>query len=256
MWQSLTSEARFGRLTVLLFTLVWACGGGPAETQPGHGQGTEITVSRESAVDAEARAATDGDIVQPSPVLGWEDPEPPEAQALAESVVDQPFNADKTTQLRMHITTLVDRTTGIEGFATALDPGQTNLQDRLDALGAEETDTEVVIRLSGSILFDFDSADIRADAARSLAEVLEVVNAYPGRPVRVEGHTDSIASEAYNQTLSERRASSVAGWLAEHGVDSKRLRTVGWGEGRPAATNETPDGRQQNRRVEVIIEKG
>lgn len=81
------------------------------------------------------------------------------------------------------------------------------------------------------------------------------MSAYRERPVRVEGHTDSIASEAYNQTLSERRAEAVADWLAAHGVDRQRLRTVGWGESRPVATNDTPSGRQQNRRVEVIIEK-
>jgi outer membrane protein OmpA-like peptidoglycan-associated protein len=188
--------------------------------------------------------------------IDWEDPEPPEAQALAESVVNEPFNADKTTRLRMHITTLVDRTTGIEGFATAIRPDQTTLQDRLDALNAEETAAEVTIRLPGSILFDFDSAAVRPDAERTLGEVLEVIQAYAGQPVRVEGHTDSIASEAYNQKLSERRAASVVDWLATHGVEPTRLETVGWGESRPVGDNGTSEGRQQNRRVEVIIEKG
>lgn len=188
--------------------------------------------------------------------IDWQDPEPPEAQALAEAVVDEPFNEDKVTQLRMHITTLVDRTTGIEGFGLALEPNRLNLQDRLDALGAEETDTEIRIQLSGSILFDFDSEAIRPDAERSLNEVLEVVKAFPSRPLRVEGHTDSIASEGYNQSLSERRAASVAGWLEANGVDSKRLKTVGWGESRPVADNASSEGRQQNRRVEIIIEKG
>lgn len=188
--------------------------------------------------------------------IDWQDPEPPEAQALAESVLNEDFNADKITYLQMHITTLVDRTTGIEGFGIAIDPNQVSLQDRLAALGAEETDTEVRIRLSGAILFDFNSADIRPDAERSLHEVLEVVEAFPSRPLRVEGHTDSIASESYNQKLSVSRAASVANWLTANGVESGRLKTVGWGEGRPVADNQTADGRQQNRRVEVIIEKG
>ena len=186
---------------------------------------------------------------------GWQDPEPPEAQALAESVVGRPCNADKTTRLQMRITTLVDRTTGIAGFASALQPAEVPLKDRLDALGAKVTDTEVTIRLSGAILFDFDSDAIRPDARRSLLEIVEVIEAYGGRPVRVEGHTDSVASESYNQGLSERRAKSVAHWLAENGVDGGRLTTRGWGETRPVAENDTPEGRQQNRRVELIIEK-
>lgn len=188
--------------------------------------------------------------------VGWQDPEPPGAQALAEAVVGQSFNDDKTTRLRMRITTLVDHRTGIDGFASALQPDIVPLDDRLDALGAEVTDTEITIRLSGSILFDFDSDAVRPDAERTLLEILEVVNAYAGRPVRVEGHTDSIASEAYNQGLSERRARSVADWLADHGVDSGRLKIKGWGESQPIAGNETAEGRQQNRRVELIIEKG
>jgi outer membrane protein OmpA-like peptidoglycan-associated protein len=186
---------------------------------------------------------------------GWQDTEPPEAQSLAESVVDQPFNADKITRLRMHITMLVDRTSGIEGFASALEPGEVPLEDRLEALGAEETETEITIRLPGSILFDFDSAAIRPDARRSLLEAREVIESYAGRPVRVEGHTDSVASEVYNQKLSERRARSVADWLEAQGVSPGRLEVKGWGEKRPVAENATPEGRQQNRRVELIIEK-
>ena len=188
--------------------------------------------------------------------VGWQDPEPPGAQALAESVVGRDFNADKTTRLRMHITTLVDHRTGIRGFASAIQPDEVPLEDRLEALGAEVTETEITIRLAGSILFDFDSEAIRPDAERSLLEILNVVQAYSGRPVRVEGHTDSIASEGYNQGLSERRAQSVADWLAGQGVDPARLKIKGWGESQPIAGNETAEGRQQNRRVELIIEKG
>jgi outer membrane protein OmpA-like peptidoglycan-associated protein len=189
------------------------------------------------------------------PGIDWQDPEPPEAQALAEAVVDRPWNADKTTRLRMHITTLVDRTTGIAGFSSALRTEQVPLADRLAALGAEETPTEITIRLAGAVLFDFNSDAIRADADRSLLEILEVVKAYSGRPVRVEGHTDSIASESYNQKLSERRARSVAGWLISHSIAEGRLKVVGWGERRPVADNSTAEGRKQNRRVELIIEK-
>jgi len=73
--------------------------------------------------------------------------------------------------------------------------------------------------------------------------------------VRVEGHTDSVTSDAYNQQLSERRADAVRTWLESHGVAAGRLTTVGYGESKPVADNGTVAGRQQNRRVEIVIDK-
>jgi len=102
---------------------------------------------------------------------------------------------------------------------------------------------------------DFDSAALRPDAERTLAEVAKVVQAYAGRPVRMEGHTDSIASEAYNQGLSEQRALSVASWLSSRGIDRERLEILGRGETSPVADNATAEGRQLNRRVEIVIER-
>lgn len=186
----------------------------------------------------------------------WTDPEPPGAQEIAEQVVAAPWNQDKVTQLTMSITTLVDTKTGLQGFRSAVAPTATTLDERLTRLGAEVTGTEVTIRLPGSVLFDFDSAQIRPDAERTLAEVAEVIKGYPKRPVRVEGHTDSVASDDYNQKLSERRAASVRAWLAGKDVEGTRLATRGFGETRPVADNGTAEGRQRNRRVEVIIEKG
>jgi outer membrane protein OmpA-like peptidoglycan-associated protein len=109
---------------------------------------------------------------------------------------------------------------------------------------------------TNSVLFDFDSAQIRPDAERTLTEVAEVIKGYPKRPVRIEGHTDSVASDDYNQKLSERRAASVRAWLAGKDVEGARLTPHGFGETRPVADNGTAEGRQRNRRVEVIIEKG
>jgi len=186
----------------------------------------------------------------------WIDPEPPGAQEIAEQVVAAPWNQDKVTQLTMSITTLVDTKTGLQGFRSEVAPAATSLDQRLTRLGAEVTGTEVTIRLPGSVLFDFDSAQIRPDAERTLAEVAEVIKGYPKRPVRIEGHTDSVASDDYNQKLSERRAASVRAWLAGKDVDGARLAPHGFGETRPVADNGTAEGRQRNRRVEVIIEKG
>ncbi|HEX9732726.1 MAG TPA: OmpA family protein [Thermoanaerobaculia bacterium] len=196
------------------------------------------------------------------PAGDWQDPEPEGAQALAEQVALAEHNRDKTTRLRpsttrlrMSMTTLVDRTTGLSGRRTGLDAAATGLDERLGRLRAEETATEVTIRLPGALLFDFDSAAIRPDAERSLRDVVEVIAAYGGRPVRIEGHTDSVASDAYNRELSQRRADAIRGWLEAHGVAAGRLTTVGHGESRPVADNGTAAGRQQNRRVEVVIEK-
>ena len=186
----------------------------------------------------------------------WVDPEPPGAQEIAEQVVSAAWNQDKVTHLTMSITTLVDTRTGLQGFRSAVAPDATSLDQRLARLGAEVTGTEVTIRLPGSVLFDFDSAQIRPDAERTLAEVAEVIKAYAKRPARIEGHTDSVASDDYNQKLSERRAASVQAWLAAKGVEAARLTPRGFGEGKPVADNGTAEGRQRNRRVEVIIEKG
>ncbi|HEX4954696.1 MAG TPA: OmpA family protein [Thermoanaerobaculia bacterium] len=213
------------------------------------GGGGETTAA--PAAGRQPRATSAGE-----PAAAWVDPEPPGAQALAEAVLAAEWNADKTTRLAMHITTLVDTTTGIEGFQSTVAGADTSLAGRLSRLGAEETATEVTIRLPGAVLFDFDSAALRLDAERTLAEVAEVLAAYGTRPARIEGHTDSIASEEYNQRLSLERAESVRSWLAAHGVAAGRLATVGHGESRPVADNATAAGRQQNRRVEIVVEKG
>jgi outer membrane protein OmpA-like peptidoglycan-associated protein len=170
--------------------------------------------------------------------------------------VSAAWNQDKVTHLAMDITTLVDTRTGLEGFRSAVAPAATTLDERLGRLGAEVTGTEVTIRLPGSVLFDFDSAQVRPDAERTLAEVAEVIKGYAKRPVRIEGHTDSVASDEYNQKLSERRAASVQAWLAGKGIEAARLTPRGFGETKPVADNGTAEGRQRNRRVEVIIEKG
>jgi outer membrane protein OmpA-like peptidoglycan-associated protein len=105
------------------------------------------------------------------------------------------------------------------------------------------------------VLFDFDSANIRPDAERTLTEVAEVMKSYAQRPMRIEGHTDSVASDDYNLKLSERRAQGVQAWLTSKGGVKARITPKGWGESKPVATNDTAAGRQQNRRVEIVIEK-
>lgn len=241
----------------LLLALHCGCGIGEDEARGG-AEGTAAGESR--AGGSAAPGAERG--VRPRTVE-WQDPEPPDAQARAEAAVGAAWNRDKTAalgearsaRLAMRIGTLVDRTGRIGGGAGEIARTQGSLDQRLDRLGAEVSETEVRIRLSGSVLFDFDSNAIRPDAERTLSEVAEVLQAYPGRPVRIEGHTDSIASDSYNEALSEQRAAAVKHWLAAHGVEAGRMTTSGFGESRPAADNATAAGRQKNRRVEIVVER-
>lgn len=101
--------------------------------------------------------------------------------------------------------------------------------------------------------FDYDKSDIRPDARPVLEEAVAILRENPDVKVVIEGHTDSIASEAYNQKLSERRARAVYRYLVAAGIDPARLSVVGYGESRPIASNDTPEGRARNRRVELRI---
>jgi len=111
----------------------------------------------------------------------------------------------------------------------------------------------VVVTLPETVLFDFGQAVLRADAEPSLRAVVDLVVDNPGARTEVQGHTDSVGSAAANQSLSERRAAAVSDWLAGHGVDPGTLAKVGFGSTRPVADNATPEGRQANRRVEVVV---
>jgi len=110
---------------------------------------------------------------------------------------------------------------------------------------------KIVLR---AVHFDFDKAVIRPDAVPVLDEAVEVLKAQGGVAVIVEGHTDSVGSEAYNKKLSLRRADSVRRYLVKHGIPADRVTTEGFGESRPVASNDTADGRAQNRRVELRVE--
>ncbi len=101
--------------------------------------------------------------------------------------------------------------------------------------------------------FDFDKSNIRPDARPVLDEAVRTLKEEPNIRVRIEGHTDSIGSEAYNQRLSQRRADAVKAYLVAEGIAASRLETVGFGESQPVASNDTADGRAQNRRAELEV---
>ncbi len=138
---------------------------------------------------------------------------------------------------------------------TYLDRQQAELERNLEGSGASVTrvNDTLLVTLPGGVTFDFDSANIRPEFRRPLAEIASTLNAYPESYVDVVGHTDSDGSEAYNQSLSERRARAVSGSLISNGVNSARIAAYGVGESQPVASNATAAGRQANRRVEIII---
>lgn len=104
------------------------------------------------------------------------------------------------------------------------------------------------------ILFDFDKATLRRDVEFNLVKIATILNQFPEMKVLIEGHTDSVGTEEYNLGLSRRRAESVYEFLVSQGVDAGRLSWEGYGESRPVADNDTEEGRQRNRRVDLVIQ--
>ncbi|RSK37223.1 OmpA family protein [Hymenobacter metallilatus] len=127
-------------------------------------------------------------------------------------------------------------------------------------LGGKMTDMGLVINFDTDVLFDFDKADIKPGATPTLEKLADVVKQYTKSRVVINGYTDSKGDDAYNRTLSQRRAQAIADWLTRHQAGAAgQLQVQGLGEANPVAPNtkpdgtDNPDGRQQNRRVEVII---
>ena len=116
---------------------------------------------------------------------------------------------------------------------------------------------EEVITLSdaGDVLFEFDKSNLTAEAQSQLTGLLDRLKAADIVSVKVDGHTDSVGTDRYNQGLSERRAASVVTFLTEHGVSQAKLSSEGFGESRPVADNGTSEGRAQNRRVELHLNR-
>lgn len=131
-----------------------------------------------------------------------------------------------------------------------------------DLYRVTESAKETVIELPADVLFDFDKADIRPDAAVALREAARILREQAKGKVRIEGHTDSKGSKQYNQKLSVERAESVKQWLAEkEGLADMKFEIKGFGASKPVAPNaledgsDNPEGRQLNRRVALVFKK-
>lgn len=146
-----------------------------------------------------------------------------------------------------------DQAATAQAQAAAADAQADAARQQLSDLQAKQTERGMVLTLGSNLLFDTSSDVLKPGADDSLTRVGEFLKQHPGIGVRIEGHTDSLGSDSFNEELSERRAQAVAHALESRGVDSARLQAVGRGKELPIATNDTAAGRQQNRRVEIIF---
>ena len=135
-----------------------------------------------------------------------------------------------------------------------LDKQEADLRASLgNDVGINNTGDRLIVTMPNNILFASDSATLRPDLQRDLGTVAQSLLAYPNTSVQVLGHTDNDGDAAYNLGLSQRRAQAVASVLIAQGVPASRIITAGRGEDQPIASNLTPEGKAQNRRVEIVI---
>ncbi|MGG6269938.1 OmpA family protein [Leptolyngbya sp. AN03gr2] len=178
----------------------------------------------------------------------------------------EPAPTTTTIQTSTPAVTQLEPPTTIE--PTRLESGSTaptttttiSVQQAITDLQAQRTSEGLRVNLPEDILFDFDKADIRPNAKPTLQKLSVLLKTYQNSPTEIRGHTDSKGSDDYNQTLSERRAKAVEAYLVQNfQVNGDRLTPKGFGKTQPIASNTKPDGsddpegRQKNRRVEVII---
>jgi outer membrane protein OmpA-like peptidoglycan-associated protein len=126
----------------------------------------------------------------------------------------------------------------------------------LEELAAVKRDQRgLVLTLSGSVLFKSNSATLLPEAQNRLQQVAQALNESKGAPLVIEGHTDNQGSDTFNQSLSEKRAQAVKDYLVRAGYDASLIQVSGMGEAQPVADNASPEGRANNRRVEIIVKQ-
>lgn len=145
-----------------------------------------------------------------------------------------------------------DAATTARAATTAARQDSADLQREIDALRARPTDQGLVLTL-GDALFTTGRADLKPGALADVDRLVAFLNKYPERTVTIEGHTDSVGSAESNMTLSQNRADAVRSYLTQRGIDGSRIQTKGMGETVTVASNDSSGGRQQNRRVEIIV---
>lgn len=226
--------------------------------------------TREAIAKANEASAAANALCPKKPVAA---PPPPSAPSVSISAVPPSIDSGRCADLRW--TSAAADSVSIEPGVGGVSPSgskqvcpDSTTQYTITATGAGGSRTasttvnvkapppkpRVVDRLSLHINFDSNKASIRPAAVGELQKAIDFVKKYPGHNISIEGHTDNVGSEKYNQALSERRAAAVKEYLVKNGgAEKSQIKTVGYGETKPVAVNTTKEGRFKNRRVEVLI---
>ena len=123
----------------------------------------------------------------------------------------------------------------------------------LEGADVERVGEGILINFPSGLLFDFDSSNLRSASRADLADLATSFGKYEGRELMIVGHTDATGTDSYNMNLSRQRAQATADYLMSRGIPSSRIRVVGRGEEEPVASNDSAEGRQLNRRVEIAV---
>lgn len=137
-----------------------------------------------------------------------------------------------------------------------MDKQAEELEESLEDAAVIRKDEGIYIAFDSGLLFDYDSYSLRPETKANLLELSNNLGTYKDTEINILGHTDSNGSSAYNEELSNKRANNVLNFLSQQGVTISRLNSIGMGEIDPLTTNETTEGRQLNRRVEIVITAG
>lgn len=134
-----------------------------------------------------------------------------------------------------------------------MDKQAEEIKNKVPDAKVERVGEGIVVEFNSNILFALNKADLSTEAKTNLDKLVTILGTYPDTNIELQGHTDNTGSDTFNQTLSEKRATSVSGYLASKGIDNARMTVKGYGETSPKYDNATADGRTQNRRVEFVI---
>ncbi len=134
-----------------------------------------------------------------------------------------------------------------------MDKQAEEIKNTVPGATVERVGEGIVVEFSNNVLFELNKSDLSTAAKSNLDKLVTVLNTYPDTNIEIQGHTDSSGADSYNQTLSERRAGAVSGYLVSKSILAQRVTTKGFGESVPKHDNATEEGRAQNRRVEFLI---
>ncbi len=134
-----------------------------------------------------------------------------------------------------------------------MDKQAAEMQRDLEGAKVERVGEGIKITFDSGLLFDVDKSALREASRRNIEKLAQILQKYPDTDILIEGHTDSSGLDEYNMRLSRERASSVSDYLAVQAVRSSRCTVMGYGESQPIATNDSAEGRQMNRRVDVAV---